>query len=298
VLRGQRAAAAAVVAGARRRQPGDLAPQAVDQGHVVRNPDVRATRLVDVDLGAADVERGDLLALGALDERGAGDHHVGLLGHVDPVGDDRHVAAAGDAVAEHPGELGHAVSRQQAVHLEDVAGAAGAREALGLLGQKQPRAVDQVHRRQAQGERDLLGPLDLLRRARPPRARGHGVVVGDDHAPPALDQAEGGDDASGRRALIAGEDLAVVDEGPDLARRGAGIEEQRHPLAGGQLALGVDPLDVLGPPAALDLGAARAQAVFEDRQGGAVIVGGGRQRAADGDQRDQRHDRPGIVRVS
>ena len=64
----------------------------------------------------------ELAALCALDERCAGDDHVGLLGHVDPVGDDGHVAAAGDAVAEHPGELRHAVRRQQAVFLEDVPG--------------------------------------------------------------------------------------------------------------------------------------------------------------------------------
>ena len=83
---------------------------------------------MDVDFRAADIERRDLLALRAFDQRGAGDHHVRLLGHVDAVGDDRHVAATRDAVAEHARELRHAVRREQAVHLEDVARAGRARE--------------------------------------------------------------------------------------------------------------------------------------------------------------------------
>ena len=106
-------------AGARRRGAGRRAASSSSGTRTSAQP-----RLVDVDLGAADVERRDLLALGAFDQRGAGDHHVRLLGHVDAVGDDRHVAAARDAVAEHARDLRHAVRRQQRVHLEDVAGAA------------------------------------------------------------------------------------------------------------------------------------------------------------------------------
>jgi hypothetical protein len=153
---------------------------------------------VHVHLGPADVERGQLLALGALDERCAGDDHVGLLGHVDAVADDRHVAAARDAVAEHARDLRHALRAEQAVHLEDVPGAARAREALALLGQEEAAAVDQVDRRQAQLERDLLRALDLLRRARPPRAGRDRVVVRDDHAPAVGDAREAGDHASTR----------------------------------------------------------------------------------------------------
>jgi hypothetical protein len=209
--------AAAVEVGAAARQAGDLAAQAVDQDLVVGHAAVGAAAHVHVHLGAADVEAGHLLRLGALDERGAGDDHVRLLGHVHAVGDDRHVAAAGDAVAEHAGELRHAVGRQQAVHLEDVAGAGAPGEALRLLGEEQARAVDEVDRRQAQAQRHGLGALDLLRRARPPRPRGDGVVVGDDHAPAPSTRRERGDHAGARRAQAVAEDLAVVDEGADLA---------------------------------------------------------------------------------
>jgi hypothetical protein len=117
---------------------------------------------VHVHLGAADVERRDLGALRAFDERRASDHHVRLLGHVHAIADDRHVAAAGDAVAEHARQLRHARVREQAVHLEDVARAGGTRERAALLGQEQAAAVDQVDRGDFEPERHGLRALDLL----------------------------------------------------------------------------------------------------------------------------------------
>ncbi len=247
-----------------------------------------------MDLGAADVERRDLLRLGALDERGAGDDHVRLLGHVDAVGDDRHVAAARDAVAEHAGDLRHAVRAEQRVHLEDVAGAVRAREALALLGQEQPAAVDQVDGRQPQPQRHHLRALDLLRRAWPPRAGGDGVVVRDHHAPAPGDARECGDDAGGGRALVVGKHVAVVDERADLERARAGIGEHREPFARGALALGVHAVDVLGAPAGVDLDAALAQPALEHGQRRAMVRGGAVvdesvQRVADGNERDEGH---------
>ena len=102
---------AAVVIGARRRQARDLAAEAGDKRFVVGDADVGAAALVDVNLGATDVERAQRRRLGAADERRAGDHHVGLFGHIDAVADDRHIAAAGDAVAEDSGELRDAARR-------------------------------------------------------------------------------------------------------------------------------------------------------------------------------------------
>ena len=78
---------------------------------------------MDVNVRSSDVEAGDLQALSALHQGGAGNHHVGLLGHVHHVGDDGHVAAAGDAVAEDTGNLRNSGGRELAVHLEDGAGA-------------------------------------------------------------------------------------------------------------------------------------------------------------------------------
>jgi hypothetical protein len=115
------------------REPRHLAPEAVDQGFVVRDALIGATRLMHVHLGPANVERGDVLALGAFDQRRTRDHHVRLLGHVHAIADDRHVSTAGDAVTKHTRNLRHAFGRQQAVHLEDVTGTRGTGEAFALL---------------------------------------------------------------------------------------------------------------------------------------------------------------------
>ena len=99
----------AVVGGCARGEERDLGADGGEGGFVVGDPHIGAAGLFDMDVGAADVEAGELLRLGAFDEGCAGDDHVGLLGHHDTVGDDRHVAAASDAVAEDAGDLGHAV---------------------------------------------------------------------------------------------------------------------------------------------------------------------------------------------
>ena len=52
-------------------------------------------------LGATDIKRGNLLALGAFNKGGPSNDHVRLLGHVHTVRDHGHIAAASDAVAEH-----------------------------------------------------------------------------------------------------------------------------------------------------------------------------------------------------
>ena len=95
----------------------NLFTNGLDAGNVVGNPLVGASGFVDMNLGAADVEAGEFLGFCSLDEGGTGDDHVGLLGHVDPIADDRHVATTRDAVAEHPRDLRHALGAQQAVHL-------------------------------------------------------------------------------------------------------------------------------------------------------------------------------------
>jgi len=145
-------------------------------------------------------------------------------------------------------------------------------------------------------ERHHLRALDLLRRARPPRTRGDRVVVGDHHHPATLDARERGHHTGTRRALVAGEHLAVVDERADLERARARIDEARDPLARGELALLVDALDVARAPAGLDLLAARAQAIFERREGRALVGDGALvdqlgQGIADRDERDERHAR-------
>src|SRR5262249_35984746 len=150
--------------------------------------------------------------------------------------DDRHVAAAGDAVAQDAGDLRHARVRQQAVDLEDVAGSRSAGEAATLLGQEQPAAVDQIDGRDLELQSHLLRTLELLGRLGPPRGGSNRGVVGDQHAQPSFDANEGGDDPGGGGTERA-ELLTVVDERPDLVNRATWIAEQIDAFARGEFAL-------------------------------------------------------------
>ena len=287
----------------------------LDRGLVVGDALVRAARLVDVDLGSSDVQAGQVLTLRSFDERGSRDDHVRLLRHDHAVGDDRHVAAAGDAVPEHAGDLGHAGSRELGVLLEDVARPGAAGEGARLFGEEEPGAVDEVHDGRPQPQRHLLGALDLLRRQRPPRARGDRVVVGDHHHPASRDLHEGRDDPGGRRLELA-ELAPVVDERADLEDPRLRVLQELDALARRALVLLVHPLGVLLPPARGDLLAAfeeyglalgeRLAVRFE-----ATVVEEGVARSADRRQGRVGHGRssgaagpwgqsvqPGILRVS
>src|SRR5262249_46787566 len=106
----------------------------------------------------------------------------------------------------------------------------------------------------------------------PPRTGGDRVVVGDHHAPAAVDARERGDHAGAGRALIAGEDVAVVDEGADLEGVGAGIAQAIEALARGQLALLVRAVGAGRAPAGVGLAPAGGEAILERGEGGAVIA--------------------------
>ncbi len=174
-----------------------------------------------------------------------------------------------------PATCGTPRGRQAAVHLEDVAGAARAREGARLLRQEQARAVDQVDRGQPQAERHLLGALDLLGRPRPPRARRDRVVVGDDHAPAALDRCEGRDHAGGGGPEAAAELLAVVDEGADLedARRRDRLSRSTRSRAV-SLPLSWTRTTYLSPQPRCDLVATRPKPCVDRRERLAVLLEG------------------------
>src|SRR5690554_7012830 len=78
-----RAMLPAIIIGSRRRQSLDLITDAPKERLIVRDPDIGAAAKMHMHLRAADIERGDLLALRAFDKRRARDHHIGLLGHID-----------------------------------------------------------------------------------------------------------------------------------------------------------------------------------------------------------------------
>ena len=66
---------------------------------------------MDVHLWATNSNRCEVLRFCTFDQRGTGNHHVGLLGHVNPIRDDRHITATGNTIAEHAGNLRHAGRR-------------------------------------------------------------------------------------------------------------------------------------------------------------------------------------------
>ena len=80
-------------------------------------------------------------------------------------------------------------------------------------------------------QRAFLDAEDLLHCLRPPRAGLHGRVVGHQRDGPAFDRADPGDDAVGAEPVL----LPVGKQ--RLLGEGAVVEQQRDPLAHGQLAL-------------------------------------------------------------
>src|SRR4029079_3910220 len=95
--------------------------------------------------------------------------------------------------------------------------------------------------------------------------------------------------------------LAVVDERADLIAARPRIGEPRQPLARGQLALLVAPIDVRRAPAGLDLAAPVAQPRFERAERRALLAGGAVvdeliERVTDRNQRNKRHCRHASTR--
>ena len=91
------------------------------------------------------------------------------------------------------------IARHRRLVVEDPPEVVAVGEHLVLLGQERAAGVDEVDARQPVLARDLLGAQVLLDRDRVVRAALDGGVVGDDHARPAGDPADAGDDPGARR---------------------------------------------------------------------------------------------------
>ena len=163
--------------------------------------DSRAAR---VDVGAAELLRGHVLAGRRLHERRAADedrpgalHDHGLVAHR------RHVGAAGRARAHHDGDLRDALRGHARLVVEDPAEVLPVGEDLGLERQERAAGVDEVDARQVVLLGDLLRAQVLLDGQREVRAALHGRVVRDDDALLALDHADARDDPGrGRGAVV------------------------------------------------------------------------------------------------
>ena len=199
------------------------------------------TGLARVDVGAAELLGGHVLAGRRLHERRAADedragaaHDHGLVAH------GRHVGAAGRARAHHDRDLRDPGSRHARLVEEDPAEVLAVREHLRLQRQEGAARVDEVETGQPVLLGDLLRAQVLLHGQREVGAALDRRVVRDDHALPTLDDADPGDDPGAR-----GLSLVHVPGGQrvQLEERRAGVEQPVDPLAGEQLAARAVALD-------------------------------------------------------
>ena len=191
-------------------------------------------RAAGVHVAAAQVLGADDLAGGRLHQRRsaeedrplpADDHR--LVGHR------RHVGPARGARAEHGGQLRDTRARHRGLVVEDAAEVLAVREHLVLHRQERAPGVDEVDARQPVRTGDLLRTQVLLDRHGVVGAALDGRVVRHDHALPAPDPADPGDDAgAGYRAVV----HAVRGQRAQLQERRARVQQPVDPVAHEQLA--------------------------------------------------------------
>ena len=156
-----------------------------------------------VDVAAAELLGGDLLAGRGLHQRRAAEEDRALL--LDDhglVAHRRDVGAAGGAGAHDAGDLRDLRLGHRRLVEEDPPEVLAVGEDVVLQRQERAAGVDEIDARQAVLQRHLLRAQVLLDGDRVVRAALDGRVVGDDHAPPAADRADAGDDPRARRGAV------------------------------------------------------------------------------------------------
>ena len=152
--------------------------------------------LAGVDVGAAELLGGHVLAGRRLHERRAADEDRAGAAHDHRLVAHRgHVGAAGGARAHHDRDLRDARGRHARLVVEDAAEVVAVREHLVLQRQERAARVDEVDAGQAVLLGDLLRAQVLLHGQREVRAALDRGVVRHDHALLTLDDADAGDDA-------------------------------------------------------------------------------------------------------
>ena len=156
-----------------------------------------------VDVGAAELLGGDVLAGRRLHERRPADEdRSGAADDDRLVAHRRDVGAARGARAHHDGDLRDAARRHLRLVEEDPPEVVAVGEDLRLKRQERAARVDEVEARQPVLRGDLLRAQVLLHRQREVRAALHRRVVRDDHALAAFDDADARDDARARRLSV------------------------------------------------------------------------------------------------
>ena len=187
-----------------------------------------------VHIRAAQLLGGDDFAGGRLHQRRAGEKDGALVAHDDGlVGHRRHIGAAGGAGAHDHGDLRDAGGGEIGLVEEDAAEMLAVGKHLVLRGQVGAAGIHQVDAGQTVARGDLLRAQVLLDRHRVVAAAFDRRVVADDHAFPAGDAADAGDDA-GAGHLVAVH--AVRRQLRKFEERRAGIEQRVDAFAWQQLA--------------------------------------------------------------
>ena len=218
-----------------------------------------------MDARAAELLLGHVLARDRLREVRPGERHrAAALHHRHEVGEPGDVGRAGCARAHERGHLRHDAAHHDLL-AEQVAGA-GEQRAGRLLDARAGR-VEQPDHRDALGERELAQSGDLQLAGHAHRARHHGEVVGGHRHQPAVDLAVAGDHAVRRRLLAFHRALREVRPPVDAElRERALVDQQRQPLARGELALLVLARDLLLAPAELRVLATLVQLLHQRAQ--------------------------------
>ena len=210
-----------------------------------------------VDVGAAELLRGHLLAGGRLHERRAAEKdRARALDDHRLVAHRRDVGASGGAGAHDRRDLRNPRGRHHRLVEEDAPEVLAVRKDLVLHRQEGAAGIHQVDAREPVLPRDLLGAEVLLDGERVVRAALHRRVVRDDHALPPLDDADPGDHPCRGRVVVV---EAVRRERVQLEERRLGVEEPVDTLAGEELPARTVLLDRLVASAARRLGRALAK---------------------------------------
>ena len=237
----------------------DLARERKRMGVVVREviDDAGGAR---VHVAAAEGFGVDDLAGRRFHERRAAEKDRALVADDDGlVAHGRHVGAARGAGTHDHRDLRNARGREPRLVVEDAAEVLAIREHLVLQRQEGAARVDEVDAGQAVLERDFLRAQVLLDRDRVVGAALDGRVVRDHEQFAAVDAADAGHEARGRRVVAV---HAAGGERRDLEERAAGVEEGLDALARQELAA----RDVLGARGLAAAGRGRAPGAASARR--------------------------------
>ena len=247
------------------REEREVAPDRLDAVLVGLDLEVAHAGYARVDARAAELLLGHVLAGDGLREVRPGERHrAAALHHRHEVGEPRDVGRAGRARSHERGHLRHDPAHHHLL-AEQVARAREQR--AGRLLDARAGGVEQPDHRDALGERELAQARDLQLAGHPHRAGHHGEVVGGHRHEPAVDLAVAGDHAVGGCLLALHRPLGEVRPSVDAElRERALVDQQRQPLARGELALLVLARDLLLAAAELRVLATLVQLLHERAQ--------------------------------